>query len=111
MTRPNLGGRRTSVESRVSRRRRKRTGEPEIAKNLDNPIGRYVRNIPVADSFRYGDYTHVSDLVYKCMRMIALATDIKVPVPVEANWQSMKLIHAMGHAAHEYIKEIGRAHV
>lgn len=106
MPRANLGGRRTAVESRVRRRRRRATGEPPVAEVIENPISRYVRNIPVEDPFRYGEYTHVSDLVYKCMRMVALAGDLHIPVPTEANWQSMKLIHAMGHASAKYIENI-----
>jgi len=104
MARANLGGRRTAVENRVSRRRRRREGQPELPEEITLPLSRYVRNIPVADPFRYDEYTHVSDLVHKCMRMVALAGDLHMPVPVEPNWQSMKLIHAMGQAAHDYIK-------
>ena len=109
MPRPNLGGRRSAVEGRVRRRRRQNQSEPAeppMADEIDNPIGRFVRNIPVDDPFRYDDdWIHASDLVYKCMRMVALAGDMKVPVPTESNWQSMKLIHAMGHASAKYVEE------
>lgn len=108
--RANLGGGgRTAVEGRVRRRRRRSRGEERIpvamlADPIPNPISRFVRNRPQAEPFRYGDKIHVSDLVYKCMRMVALAGDLKVPVPVDSNWHPMKLIHHMGEAAHNFVK-------
>lgn len=102
--RANLGGNgRTAVEGKVRRRTRRTRNEPAVAEDVASPIGRYVRNIPISDPYRYGDYTHASDLVYKCMRMVALADDLSMPVPTEPNWQSMKLIHEMGHASAAYV--------
>lgn len=64
-----------------------------------------LKKSPVAlNNFRDGDYLHVSDLLGKCARKIALAAKFAVPIPSGFLHESMALTFAQGTAIHEYIK-------
>ena len=105
MPRAQLGGRRTAVEGRIRRRRRSTQSLPAEPSRVSRPVSRFVQNRPESDPYRDGDYTHISDLIYKCMRMVSLAQNLAIPVPAEDNWHSMKLVHVMGNAIHEFVKD------
>lgn len=110
MPRANLGGRRrrSNVDAHVQRRTRNSGGRRERRRPVDrtirDPILRFIDRTPSADPWRHGDYTHVSDLVYKCMRAVALAGELGIPVVQEEHWTSMRLIHVMGESVHDWIK-------
>lgn len=61
-----------------------------------------MRN-PPANNFRDGDYLHVSDLVYKCTRMIALSKELGQPIRGESIMDSRGVTFATGHAIQEYV--------
>lgn len=60
---------------------------------------------PPASPFRRGEYLHVSDLVGKCIRKIALAEHSGHAMPAESISHSMGLTFAQGTAIHDYIKD------
>lgn len=107
MARRDIIGRRPvrlGADGVIHRRRRRRTGVDEPPP-ISRPIGRFVRNAPVQKPFRAEAYTHISDLVHTCMRKVALASELKAPIPTEPNWSSMQLTHAMGSACAEWVTE------
>lgn len=65
---------------------------------------RIMRN-PPANSFREGNYLHVSDLVYKCTRMIALSKELQQPIRGESIMDSRGVTFATGHAIQAYVTE------
>jgi len=65
---------------------------------------RIMRN-PPANSFREGAYLHVSDLVYKCTRMIALSKHLEQPIRGESIMDSRGVTFATGHAIQAYVTE------
>lgn len=54
--------------------------------------------------FRTGDYVHVSDLVGRCVRQVALADKLNRPMPLDRLSHSMGLTFAQGDAIHDYVK-------
>lgn len=54
--------------------------------------------------FRKGEYLHVSDLLGKCVRKIALSEKLRRPMPDKPVSDSMALTFAQGTAIHDYIK-------
>lgn len=103
--RAQVGTGRATAATNIVRRRTRKENYVEEPHELGNPIGRFVFNELDTDPFRVDHYIHASDLIYKCMRAVALAGDLEIPVPTDGNWQSMKLVHAMGHACAAYITE------
>lgn len=59
---------------------------------------------PMSDSFRHGDFLHVSDLIYKCSRKIALSHRYKRPMKGQEIFDSLGLTFAMGNSMHDYIR-------
>lgn len=56
-------------------------------------------------AYRHGEYLHVSDLLGKCVRKVALSDKYKLSVPAASLGDSMGLTFAQGTAMHEYVKE------
>lgn len=54
--------------------------------------------------FRYGEYLHVSDLLGKCMRKIALSDKFGIQMPSMFVHESMALTFAQGTAIHDHVK-------
>lgn len=54
--------------------------------------------------YRKGDYLHVSDLLGKCVRKVALSDKFKVSMPASSVQTSMGLTFAQGTAIHDYVK-------
>lgn len=63
-----------------------------------------MRN-PPGNNFREGEYLHVSDLVYKCTRMIALSKHLEQPIRGQSIMDSMGVTFATGHAIQAYVTE------
>jgi predicted RecB family nuclease len=65
-----------------------------------------LKKSPVSlNAFREGEYLHVSDVLGKCMRKIALAERFSVPMPRGFIHESLALTFAQGTAIHDYIKQ------
>ncbi len=57
-----------------------------------------------AEDFRDGDYLHVSDIIHKCSRMIALAKRYNVKLNMGQLPESAGLTFAMGRAIETYVR-------
>ena len=97
-----------TTKSRVVRRKK---ADPEG----DSPVVVYGQDdTPVIDlllsakrkrdKFRRGEYLHVSDVVGKCVRKIALSEAHGMPMPTEPITHSMAMTFAQGSALHDYVK-------
>lgn len=60
---------------------------------------------PDMGRFREGDYIHVSDLIYKCTRKIALSHRLQQPIDPDPVFDSQGLTFAQGEAIHDYITD------
>ena len=58
---------------------------------------------PESGGFRGGEYLHVSDLIHKCTRKIALSDTHSAPMPDELIFPSQGLTFAQGHAIGDFI--------
>jgi hypothetical protein len=56
------------------------------------------------NEFRGGDYVHVSDLIGKCLRMIAIHRVTGLPIPSEPMSDFLGLTFDMGNAIHDYVR-------
>jgi hypothetical protein len=95
---------------RPGRPRRTRSGpRPAQRPTLDEcgfeGVEPLIKRNPPRNEFRGGDYLHVSDLVYKCSRMIALSKHLDLPIRGEAILDSRGVTFATGHAIQEYVTE------
>lgn len=105
--------------TRVVRRRRTGRAVEEAGKEgkivtLRNPedvvLGLMRECVRVASPFRAGPL-HVSDLLGKCVRKIALSEKYNKPMPSQSVSDSMGLTFAQGVAIHDYVKDrISEAH-
>jgi CRISPR/Cas system-associated exonuclease Cas4 (RecB family) len=113
--RQRIVGRRTRRVTTSSVLRGRRTGGRIVEKGKERKI------IPIRDGdsiiidlmnkvpkdvnrFRNGEYLHVSDLINKCARKIALSEKLGMAMPSERTMDSMALVYAQGHAIHDYVK-------
>ena len=55
--------------------------------------------------FRAGEYIHVSDLIGKCIRKMALSDKHTQPMPGERISDSLAITFAQGNVAHDYVKD------
>jgi hypothetical protein len=73
----------------------------------DTPVMDMLSSIPSRPSkFRDGEHIHVSDLINKCVRQIALSKELDLPMPAQIITASMGLTFAQGEAIHDYIKSM-----
>jgi len=63
-----------------------------------------VAGHPIPNAFREGEYLHVSDLLGKCTRMIALSDQTGTPIAGESLWDNMLVTFAIGNAIHDYVR-------
>lgn len=64
-----------------------------------------LKKAPVSmDKFRDGEYLHVSDLLGKCMRKIALTEAFNLSMPSKFIHEAMALTFAQGVALHDHVK-------
>lgn len=90
------------------RPRRRRSGarpaqRPDIEPYEFAGVEPVIKKNPPQNEFRPGDYLHVSDLVYKCSRMIALSKHLDLPIRGEAILDSRGVTFATGHAIQDYV--------
>lgn len=74
-------------------------------RNGDELSLQLLRNCPrEVSGFRHGPL-HVSDLLSKCLRKIALSAQLHKPMPAQQLADSMGLTFAQGVAIHDYVKK------
>lgn len=108
------GGVDATLSRRTSGRRASRSNTPKAASptvvgffgdNDDTPVTELLKAIPAAvDHFREGDHIHVSDLIKRCVRRIALMRQMHMSQPAEAVRDGMGITFAIGEALHDYVK-------
>lgn len=59
---------------------------------------------PNTDKFRGGDNVHVSDVISKCVRKIALMRRMNMRHPQEVVYDGLGITFAIGEALHDYVK-------
>jgi len=100
-----------SVDKVLRRRTRKapKLGaevKPQIRAMTDpSMVVDMLKSSPGTMHFREGEYLHVSDLVGKCMRKIALSIRTGVSMPSEPLFDSLGITFAQGNAIHEYVRD------
>lgn len=98
-----------STVNRVLRSRRKvepvdSEGDVVLVEEEDVTLS-LLKSSPVSlNKFRGGEYLHVSDLLGKCMRKIALSEQHDVAMPSQFIHESMALTFAQGVALHDHVK-------
>ena len=91
------------TRTRVERRRVHRDEGP-IRRLLErDPLGGILRTGPRIRPFRADGYLHVSDLVSKCLRKMALAEANASPMPAQEIWDSQGITFHLGEALHSYV--------
>ena len=73
--------------------------------NVLMPIlkGRYEQN-----EFRKGEYLHVSDLLYKCIRKVALSEKLGEDIHAETIWPGRALTFQFGHTVEDYVRDLAK---
>lgn len=99
----------TAATKVLRRRRREEEVQAEgdivhMTEGEDFTLGVLKKSPVTMSDFRYGDYLHVSDLLGKCMRKIALSEKFKVAMPSSFVHESMALTFAQGTAIHDHVK-------
>jgi hypothetical protein len=113
------------VDKRVTRRLRigqpvgglsgalsRRRGLPDTApaaveEEDDTPVLSLLKKVPrVSQSFRNSDNVHVSDLISKCIRKIAIMRRMGMAHPQESLGEGQGVTYAIGDALHSYV--VGR---
>jgi hypothetical protein len=80
-------------------RRSKKKQDAVVAKDIPYTAGEVVTQLimkPSSQGYRHGDYVHVSDLVGKCLRKVAVSDKHHLPIPLESIWPSLRLTFAQG---------------
>ena len=95
----------SSVRTILRRNRRKRRGPAEIeqeplvvASNYEEKMTELLRGNYLSNSFRYGEYIHVSDILHRCVRMIALSLLYKRTIHGETIYDNSQVTFSIGHA-------------
>lgn len=63
--------------------------------------GRYPQ-----DQFRHGEYLHVSDLLYRCIRKIALSDRMNETIHAQTIWPGQALTYKFGHTVQDYLTDV-----
>ena len=87
----------------LRRRNSKTKAAPEVIPFDSHEVLSGVLKGPVYSEFRDGDYIHVSDLIHKCSRKIALSKRLREPIDPEPLFDSNSLTYCQGHAIAEFI--------
>ncbi len=67
-------------------------------------LKRLLHSHPKPNRLREDGYLHVSDLLHKCPRMLALMAQSKAPPMLPPLTESMALTFAVGESIHDYVK-------
>lgn len=73
--------------------------------SIDNIIKGKLGNSKKPNPFRHGEYLHVSDLIGKCVRMVALSYLTDTKIIGQGISDSMGLTFAIGDSIHDYIRD------
>lgn len=105
-----------NVRKRIARTAREIVADKErkppgkvitVFRKGDTPVLDMLDSIPrEISAFRAGEYVHVSDLIGKCVRQIALSDRHSIPMPPQLLSASMGLTFAQGTAIHDYVKSL-----
>jgi len=92
----------------------RRTGRGNVAprsvvayfgEDADTPIIEMLKGIrPESQSFRGGEHVHVSDVISKCIRKIAIMRRMDLRHPQESLMDGHAITFAIGEALHDYVK-------
>lgn len=97
------------VRKRIAGRSSKDLGMGDDVVQLDpnaTPILTLMSEQPKNNNlFRAGEYLHVSDMLNKCVRQIALSEKHMMPMPANRLSEWMSLTFRVGEAIHDFIKE------
>lgn len=94
---------RRSVINQIVRRTPRTEQDVVGVRNLIMERALFHDNPP--NAFRYGEYTHVSDLLYKCLRMVAISYRDEVPIIGETRRDGQDITLSIGEAVHDYITD------
>lgn len=105
-------GRRTSrqapeapVAARKASTKPTRVVVPYFGNDDDTPMIQMLKATrPAADNFRTGDNIHVSDVIKRCVRKIALMRRMNMKHPSETIMDGQGITFAIGDAVHDYVK-------
>lgn len=86
-----------------TRTRARRSPYDVVAYRQQEPITRTIWRGPVTRDFRYGDDMHVSDLIYTCVRKMALSNHLNLPMPQQDIWDGQGITFKIGEAVAEFI--------
>lgn len=94
------------MKSRARTKKPKDQRRKVISMTDDDPVlapllqGRYRQ-----DPFRHGEYLHVSDLLYKCIRKIALSELLHEDIHAETIWPGRALTFRFGHTVEDHVRD------
>lgn len=69
----------------------------------DTPITKTMFTGPQLRGQRGGEYLHVSDLIYKCVRKKALSLRGNLPIAAEKMWDTQGITFSIGHMIGDYV--------
>lgn len=93
------------MPKRVRKRKQRKLKKQKVMPFLDLPLLTPMLKGPIHDHHREGQHLHVSDLIGKCVRKIALAHQLEQTVASEPVFDGQGLTFAMGDAVHDYIRD------
>ena len=71
----------------------------------DTPMIELLKGVkPESQTFRSGEHIHVSDVIGKCIRKIALMRQLNLRHPQESIMEGKAITFAIGDALHDYVK-------
>ena len=99
----------SAAATNALRRRNKGRDEPVIGvvnqmADTDMLLSRLAGN-HIANHYREGEYLHVSDLLGKCMRMVALSDRYNLKITGEPIFDSLGVVFALGNAIQGYVTD------
>lgn len=77
--------------------------EPSLAAFDEEDSLKEILKTPCSQHHREGDYLHVSDLIGKCVRKIALSKRLGLPLKPQPLFDGQKITFAQGDAIHDHI--------
>lgn len=78
---------------------------PFFGEDGDTPLTEMLKAVkPTTQSYRGGEYTHVSDVISKCVRKIALMRRMDMRHPQESLMEGQAITFAIGDSLHDYVK-------
>lgn len=100
------GGAATALSRRTGRGApQDRLVVPYFGEAGDTPMIEMLKAVrPTSQSFRSGEFVHVSDVISKCVRKIALMRRMNMRHPQESLMDGQAITFAIGDSVHDYVK-------